>query len=198
MSSKKGTLVHYIGQGLYTPELFASEAKTYGVSRGMPINTAMGLEYGSKILLAQDLGSGNANLFGGFTVTGFTPLNISKEERQKLYDILKVKDDESEDNQEGVKVKRLCGSYIILGKVDVRPDINNLKDCLKVLRGIKPDVKLLINGVYFDIEPVKYYPICFSRTITTADDLDFSTIKVRGDIADKAQIVNVKDYQKNN
>lgn len=195
--SKAGTKVHYIGSGLYTPEIFAEEAKKFGVSRGFPIKTAMGLGFGDKVLLAEDLGDARANLFGGFTITGFTPLNITEEQRKKLFSILKVKDDKEKNNKTApVSVRRMCGTYTEISRVDVNYDINSLKDCLKALQIVCPESKMLLNGVYFDIEPLEYYPICHSRTITYADNLDISSVKIKGKTETKAQIVNVGQYSK--
>lgn len=194
---KTGVKVHYIGSGLYTPEIFAEEAKKFGVSRGFPIKTGMGLDFGDKVLLAEDLGNAKANFFGGFTVTGFTPLNITDEQRKKLRSILKTKDEKDAKKADPpVAVRRMCGTYIEVSRDTIDYDINSLKDCLKALKIVCPEAKMLLNGVYFDIEPLEYYPICHSRTITYADNLDMSAVKVKGKTEIKAQIVNVDHYSK--
>ena len=194
---KTGTKVHYIGSGLYTPKIFAEEAKKFGVSRGFPIKTAMSLGFGDQVLLAEDLGDAKANLFGGFTVTGFTPLNITEEQRKKLRSMLKVKEEKGAKKAEPpIAVRRMCGTYVEISRDNIDYDINSLKDCLKALKIVCPEAKMLLNGVYFDMEPLEYYPICHSRTITYADNLDMSAVKVKGNIETKAQIVNVSQYSK--
>mgnify|MGYP001564311100 CR=1 FL=1 len=187
--------VHFIGKGKYTPESFAEEAKKVGVSRALPLQVALGLEFGDKILLAMDMSNCRAYLFGGFVVSGFTPLNLTPEEKKAFFESIKIK----KTNKVQELIKRGCGTYILETEMVIEEN-QPFKECLQKLKGIKKDAKILLNGVYFDLKkPFEYFPLCFTRGITHTDlgipDADKNIVNA---LAGKVEniIFEIKDYNK--
>jgi len=152
--------IHFIGMGTYDIKSFVKEAKKYGVSRAIPISVASGMNFGKAILLAQYHGGCRAYIFGGFVVNGFSPINLSHDEMKRL----KKKLDVVKDVQSAYQVERMCGTYTVTSCTYIN---DTLKECMEVLKEIKSDAKILLNGVYFDVEkPFTHYPVCFTRCMT--------------------------------
>lgn len=187
--------VHFIGKNKYTPESFSVEARKIGVSRAIPLQVALGFEFGDKILLAMDMSGCRAYLFGGFIISGFTPLNLTPEEKKAFFDTIKIK--KTEKVQE--LIKRGCGTYVLEREITIE---NNqpFKECLLKLKEIKADAKILLNGVYFDLKkPFEYYPLCFTRGITYTDlgipEADKHLVNALSEKVENV-IYEIKDYNK--
>ena len=188
--------VHYIGTNTYNAKSFAKEAHEYGVSRAMPVSLIKKMDFGDKVFLAENIHdkTGEANIFGGFTVGGFTPMNISEIEMETLMTRLTRK---VNDNKTGEYVMRLCGRYqvVSVGMID-NPDINKLSDCINTLKDINPDAKVLLTGKYFDINPVQYGPLFQTRGITFADNISEVDVTIKGNIQIAPTITNIDNYKR--
>lgn len=188
-------LVHFIGKNKYTPEGFAIEAKKLGVSRALPLQIALGFDFGDKVLLAMDRGGCNAHLFGGFIISGFTPLNLTPEEKERFFSSIKTK--RTETKQE--RIVRGCETYILEKEIVIEEN-QPFKDCLLKLKEIKKDAKILLNGIFFNLKkPFEYFPLCFTRGITNTDlgipEADKHLVNALSEKAENV-IFEIRDYNK--
>lgn len=163
--------INFPGKSTYPSGKFIKEAKTFGVSRGMPYRIARTLNFGDIIHLASwdysktvpDLERrgikriGTGKIFGYFIITG---LNTDNDVVSKIKDKLDVV---SEYDMNGAKVIRGCGSYD-LGVCCVVT--NTLQECCDLIHEEDPKTKIFLSGRFVEINPsIIIEDIKFSRTL---------------------------------
>jgi len=156
--------LHYVGKGLYTKEAFVREAKTYGVSRAMPISVLKTFKPGEKILLAHfepgENGRGTAKVFGYFVYSGVGVWD-SKVLRE-LTKYVKPMDVRFIEKH----VNRICGSYVLVAEYYFDAMMCEVLYLIEeISKELGEKVKVFACGEYRDLPEFEIEDVPFSRSV---------------------------------
>ena len=191
--------LHFVGQGLYSPDTFEREARRYGVQRAVTFWTLKSLNWGDKILLARFINTsekkpkkiGQAEVFGYFTLNGLTH-NLPKELTQTLHSKLDVL---GELSAQGT-ISRACGSYSISGAVTISDSlpqlIQKIEETLKEAQLNANTFKWFLYGEYEGLTPFILQPVTFARGL---NPVDVEHLNLQAQKFETANLIWVRDYR---
>ena len=173
--------LHYVGK-IYSVRKFIAEARRYGVSRCLPASIVKHLKWGQPILLAKyrrtEDGTGEAVVFGYFTISRLRHANMTAEAERELRSRLRVRGVIDSGPQ---LVCRGCGSYYVGGLVLVEDEVDEIVEkAEEVAENYGIRIKWFVEGEFRPLGPLILRPAKFSRGLVKVEieDLNLEIGKV--------------------
>lgn len=188
---KRPVYITYIGNRVYTPEVFEKEAKKIGVSRAIPPVWAKKLKPGDRIYTLFKRGE-YALATGYFVLSGYS---WTSEQEGEIRRYIREHPDEFGITEcyegSGQTISRGCGSYVAGGGCYTNDLQGAITHLLEVAKEHGWRMKIFANGKYYGLPKKKRVKLPFTRGIAEYY-LDIETMPEEP--IDKTHIGEMTDY----
>jgi hypothetical protein len=145
--------LHHIGRAYYTRASFVREAKKYGVTRRVAVNTLKKMKFGDRVILAIAEGKHPA-VFGYFVIEKVSGLSLEVVEKiKKEHDCLLA-------GLGGETIERGCGEYTSGPTFSTSATIEEIAE---VIEKTEDKGRPMVGGTFYELELVKLKDIPFRQ-----------------------------------